>query len=101
MLALVERSPVHTSVFLHTCPRCLSACGISAPIAVLYYWDNNTITLWFPIVGNKGVGTAIIVVFLPEVTLRRGLSKFVSFAEFYFSFQFAPWILGLVCEYSQ
>ena len=48
MLAL-ERSPVHTSVFLHTCPRCLSACGISASIAVLYYWDNNTITLKYKI----------------------------------------------------
>jgi len=41
----IERSPVHTSVFLHTCPSCPSACAISAPIAVFYCWDYNTITL--------------------------------------------------------
>jgi len=29
---------------------------------------NRHFALWFPIVGNKGVGTTIVVVFLPEVT---------------------------------
>jgi len=29
---------------------------------------NCHFALWFPIVGNKGVGTTIVVVFLPEVT---------------------------------
>jgi len=44
----------------------------------------NTGALWFPIVGNKEVGTTIVVVFLSEVTLCLVLSKFVSFAEVYF-----------------
>ena len=41
---------------------------------------NRGFALWFLIVGNKGVGTTMVVVLLPEVTpCLVDLGKFVSF----------------------
>ena len=46
-----------------------------------FHWCS---ALWFPIVGNKEVGTTIVVVYRPEATLHLGLSKFGLLQRFIF-----------------
>ena len=61
-------------------------CNVVKPLLFAYidstFPFNRRFALWFPIVGNKGVGTTMVVVFLPEVTqCLVDLGKFVSFVR--------------------